>query len=188
MENRRKVHHGRRSSYSNLGAYPTHVRDTIRNTYTRTPPGLAPPSHRVSSPSKWRFICISGEKSLRTIWAELGDEFPEIFNLCAAQTLENAARRCKAGTPRKTITEERIWNKRPVGLAIKMPTSETVGEFVILEFKRMSDVTDQYVTRARNVAVAQYASIKSALERTLGTQGWSMSQRSFIAGAISLNE
>jgi hypothetical protein len=27
-----------------------------------------------------------------------------------------------------------------------MPTPETVGEFVILEFKRMSDVTDQYVT------------------------------------------
>ena len=64
------------------------------------------------------------------------------------------------------------------------------GEFVILEFKSMSrsDVTDQYVTRARNVAVAQYASIKSALERTLGTQGWSVSQRSFIAGAHSLNE
>jgi hypothetical protein len=101
---------------------------------------------------------------------------------------EAEERRCKAGTPRKTITEERIWNKRPVGLAIKMPTSETVGEFVILEIKRMSDVTDQYVTRAKNVAVAQYASIKSALERTLGPQGWSMSQRSFIAGARSLNE
>jgi hypothetical protein len=101
---------------------------------------------------------------------------------------EAEERRCKAGTPRKTITEERIWNKRPVGLAIKMPTSETVGEFVILEFKRMSDVTDKCVTRAKNVAVAQYASIKSALERTLGPQGWSMSQRSFIAGARSLNE
>ena len=49
-------------------------------------------------------------------------------------------RRCKAGTPRKTITEERIWNKRPDGLAIKLPTSETVGEFVILEFKRMSNM------------------------------------------------
>jgi len=66
---------------------------------------------------------------------------------------EAEERRCKAGTPRKTITEERIWNKRPVGLAIKMPTSETVGEFVILEFKRMSDVTDQYVSKAKNVAV-----------------------------------
>jgi hypothetical protein len=60
--------------------------------------------------------------------------------------------------PRERIAEERIfqiWNERPDGLAIKMPTSETVGEFVLLEFKRMSDVTDQYVTRARNVAVAR---------------------------------
>ena len=31
-------------------------------------------------------------------------------------------------------------------------------------------------------------SIKSALERTLGPQGWIVSQRSFIAGARSLNE
>ena len=31
--------------------------------------------------AKWCFICISGEKCLRTIWTELGDEFPEIFNL-----------------------------------------------------------------------------------------------------------
>jgi hypothetical protein len=40
----------------------------------------------------------------------------------------------------------------------------------------------------KNVAVAQDASIKSALEGTLGPQGWSVSQRSFIAGARSLNE
>ena len=62
---------------------------------------------------------------------ELGDEFPEIFNLCAAQTLENEAmdqemnrpmteaeeKRYKAGIPRETIAEDRIWNKRPDGLA-----------------------------------------------------------------------
>ncbi len=32
--------------------------------------------------------------------------------------------RYKGGTPRKTIAEERIWNKRPDVLAIKIPTSE----------------------------------------------------------------
>ena len=74
------------------------------------------------------------------------------------------------------------------GFAIKMPTTETAGEFVILEFKRMACVTDQYVTLARNIAAAQYASIKSALERTLNPQGWTVSQRSFLAGARSLNE
>jgi hypothetical protein len=89
---------------------------------------------------------------------------------------------------RGKIAEERIWNKRPDGLAIKMPTPETVGGFIILEFKRMSCVTDQYATRAKNVAVSQYASIKSVLERTFDPQGWSVSQRNFIAGARSLNE
>ncbi len=49
-------------------------------------------------------------------------------------------------------------------------------------------MTDQNVKRERNVAEAQYASIKSALERTLNLQGWTVSQRSFIAGARSLNE
>jgi hypothetical protein len=38
------------------------------------------------------------------------------------------------------------------------------------------------------LTVAQYASIKSALERTLAPQGWDVSQRSFIVGARSLNE
>jgi hypothetical protein len=50
--------------------------------------------------------------------------------------------RHKTGIPRGKIAEVRIWNKRPDGLAIKMPTTEKLGEFVILEFKRMSDVTD----------------------------------------------
>ncbi len=37
-----------------------------------------------------------------------------------------------------------------------MPTTTKAGEFVILELKRMSCVTDQYVTRAKNVAVGTY--------------------------------
>ena len=85
--------------------------------------------------------------------------------------------RCKTGTPRETITEEWIWNKRPDGLSIEIPTPEKDGEFIILEFKRMSDVTDQYVTRAKHVANAQYTSIKSDLEQTLDLQRWLVSQR-----------
>jgi hypothetical protein len=41
--------------------------------------------------SKWRFICINGGKTLKTIWNELETEFPEIFNHCSVQLLENAA-------------------------------------------------------------------------------------------------
>ena len=54
----------------------------------------------------------------------------------------------KASTPIEKIVQDRIWNKRPDGFAIKMPTKEKSGELVILELKRMSCVTDQYVRRA----------------------------------------
>jgi hypothetical protein len=40
----------------------------------------------------WHFICIHNEKSFRTVWTELAQEFPEVFNHCAEQTLWNAAR------------------------------------------------------------------------------------------------
>ena len=84
---------------------------------------------------------------------------------------EAEERKRKTGTPIEEILRERLWNKRPDGFPIKMPTKEKAGELVILEFKRMSGVTDQYVKRARNVAEAQYASMKSALEKTLNPQG-----------------
>ena len=119
------------------------------------------------------------------------------------QLLENAAtaqvghhpltaaekRKRDDGITEETIAIDRLWNKRPDGFVIKKPTEDTKGgELVILEFKRMSSVTDQYVKRAKHVAEAQYAPLKSALQKTLGLQGWTVNQRSFIAGARSLNE
>jgi hypothetical protein len=88
---------------SNLGTYTTHVWSTLRNTHSSLPLLLVPPSHRLweldhLSSSEWS---VNGEKSLHTIWAEIGEEFPGIFNLCTEQTLENAV------------------NKRPDGLSIK---------------------------------------------------------------------
>ena len=58
------------------------------------------------------------------------------------------------------ITEERMWSKRPDGIAIKMPTEKKSGEFVILELKTMSNITDQYVSRAQRIAEDQYVSIE----------------------------
>ncbi len=153
--------------------------------------------------SKWRFIYINGEKPLKTIWNELEAEFPAIFNNCSVQTLENAAtvqvghhplteaeqRKHNDGITEETIAIDRLWNKRPDGFAIKNPTEDTKGgELVILEFKRMSCVTDQYVKRAKHIAEAQYAPLKSALQKTLGLQGWTVNQRILIAGERSLNE
>jgi hypothetical protein len=69
-----------------------------------------------------------------------------------------------------------------------MSTDTKPGELVILEFKHMSCVPDQYVRRSRNVAETQYASIKSTLVQTLDRQGWTVNQKNFITGARSLNE
>jgi hypothetical protein len=52
----------------------------------------------------------------------------------------------------------------------------------------MSDVTNQYIVRARHKAEEQYASLISGLSKTLQSKGWEVRQVSFIAAARSLNE
>ena len=135
--------------------------------------------------SVWRFICISNEKSFRTAWTELAQEFPEVFNHCAEQTLWNAARdtemkhpltraettRKQQGISLEQIAEDRLWNKRPDGIAFKMPTNTKTGVICLLEFKRMSDVTSHYIVRAKNVAMAQYESLRSALGKAMQRSG-----------------
>ena len=57
-----------------------------------------------------------------------------------------------------------------------------------MEFKRMSDVTNHYIVRAKHEAEAQYESLRPALTKTMQRQGWMVQQVSFVAGARSLNE
>ncbi len=57
-----------------------------------------------------------------------------------------------------------------------------------MEFKRMSDVTNQCIVRAKNVAEEQHLSLRSVLSKTMQRQGWKVEQVSFITGAWSLNE
>ena len=71
---------------------------------------------------------------------------------------------------------------------IKMSREGKLGEFIILEFKRMSDVTENYLTWVKDKGTGRYESSKSVLERSIGLQGWEVKQVSFIAGARSLND
>ena len=93
--------------------------------------------------------------------------------------------RRQQGISHEQIAEDRLWNKRPDGIAFKMPTDTKSGVICLLEFKRMSDVTSHYIVRAKSVAVAQY---ESALGKAMQHSGWMVHQRSFVAGARSLNE
>jgi hypothetical protein len=136
------------------------------------------------------------------MWKELAQEFPVVFDQCAEQTLLNEARdaelrrplnqeeeiRRKSGISHEQIAQDRIWNKRPHGIEFKLPTKIRAGVICLLEFKRMSDVTSRYIVRAKRVAEAQYASLRSALVITTQHQGWQVEQVSFITGARSLNE
>ena len=96
--------------------------------------------------------------------------------------------RSQQGNSYEQITEDRLWNKRPDGIAFKMPTATKSGVICLLEFKRMSDVTSHYIVRAKSAAMAQYESLRSALGKVMQHSGWMVHQRSFIAGARSLNE
>jgi hypothetical protein len=89
------------------------------------------------------------------------------------QLLENAAT-AQVGHHPLTEAEQR---KRDDGI-----TEETIA------IDRLWNMTDQYVKRAKHVAEAQYAPLKSALQKTLGLHEWTVNQRSFLAGARSLNE
>ena len=79
----------------------------------------------------------------------------------------------KTGIQKETIPEERICRERPDSLVIKMSTQTKFGVFVIVEFKQMSDVTDQDVIRTKRVTGDQYSSIESVrtLDKTLDPQG-----------------
>ena len=115
------------------------------------------------------------------MWKELAQEFPAVFDQCAEQTLWNAARdtelrrpltqaeemRRKTGIPHEQIAHDRLWNKRPDGIAFKMPTKTKAGVIYLLEFKCMSDVTRHYIVRAKRVTEEQYASLRSALAITM---------------------
>ena len=69
-----------------------------------------------------------------------------------------------------------------------MPTKTKSGVIWLMEFKRMSDITNRYVVRAKCVPEGQYVSFRSELSKTMQRPGWIVEQVSFIVGVWSLNE
>jgi hypothetical protein len=50
-----------------------------------------------------------------------------------------------------------------------------------------SDITDQYLRRAKSTAENQYASLRSAISDAIHRQGWKVEQISFVTGSRSVN-
>ena len=99
------------------------------------------------------------------MWKELDQEYPEIFDHCVEKTLWNTTREREM---RRPLTQ--------------------VGVICLLEFKRMSDVTNHYVVRAKREVEGQYESLRSSFDKTMYHQGWMVEQVSFITRVRSLNE
>jgi hypothetical protein len=159
---------------------------------------------RLAAP-EWKFLCVSGEKCLQTIWNDITSEFEDIQYLNLTQdTIWNAARvremarpltqptvedrRIKEAIPKEAIAKERFWRMRPDGIAVLPPVGNTTGIFCILEHKRMSDVCDRYLIRAKSTVENQYVSLRSVTSTVIQSQGCKVEQISFITGARSMNK
>jgi hypothetical protein len=91
---------------------------------------------------EWKFLFVSGEKCLQTIWDEITSEFKDIQYLNLTQeTIWNAARssemthpltpgedrRIKEGIPKETVVKESFWRMRPDGITVLPPVGNTSG-------------------------------------------------------------
>ena len=91
------------------------------------------------------------------------------------------------GVPHEQITQNRLWNKRPDGIAFKMPTTIKVGVICLLEFLDVRRHQPLHV-RTKREEEEHYESLRSTLCKTMQHQGWMVEQVSFVAEARSLNE
>ncbi len=181
MDITRKIHHREWSSNPDLRSHPTYLWTSLRTSHDDTSPILVTNTRRDLTPSlppsKWCFVCINSEKCFRTVWKELDQEFPVVFDQCVEQTLWNTARDTELRRPLTQVEE--MWRKtgipheqitRPDGIVFKMTTKTKAGVIWLLEFKCMSDVTSHYIVRTKRVTETQYVSLGSAVTITVKRQ------------------
>jgi hypothetical protein len=97
-------------------------------------------------------------------------------------------RRIEEGHSKETVAKERFCRLRPDGIAVLPPVGNKAGVFCILEHKRMSDVCDRYLTRAKITEEDQYVSLRSAISKAIQREGWRVEQIRFITGAHLVNK
>jgi hypothetical protein len=141
---------------------------------------------------------------LQTIWNEIPLEIVDLLYLNITQDvmLWNTSRtremdhpvtweeskRIQEDQSRETMTKDTFCRMRPDGIAVLPPVGNKAGIFCILEYNRMSDVTDQYLLRFKSTSENQYESLRSALSEAIHRQGWKVEQISFTTGSRSVNE
>ncbi len=76
-------------------------------------------------------------------------------------------RKIQEGQPKEVVARETFWRLRPDGISVLPPVGNKSGVFCILEHKRMSDVCDQYITRAKHTEEDQYLSLHSTISTNM---------------------
>ena len=89
---------------------------------------------------------------------------------------QTEARKIQEGQPQEVVTGERFWRLRPDGITVLPPAGNKAGVFCILEHMWMSDVCDQYITRAKHTAEDQHVSLRSAISKAIQREGWRVEQ------------
>jgi hypothetical protein len=97
-------------------------------------------------------------------------------------------RKIQEGQPKEVVVRERFWQFWPDRISFLSPTGNKTGDFCILEHKWMSDVCDQYITRAKYTTEDQYVSLHSVISMTIQRQDWKVEQIKFITGERSVNK
>ena len=79
--------------------------------------------------------------------------------------------------------QARFWRRRPDGFAV----NEREHVIYILEFKRVSDTSDQYVSETQKLAETQHLAVTQGLKSLFKGTQWTVEQLSFVAGHKSVS-
>jgi hypothetical protein len=79
--------------------------------------------------------------------------------------------------------QARFWRRRPDGFAV----NEQEHIIYVLEFKRVSDAGQEYVTETQQLAEAQHLAVTKGLQKLVKDTQWTVEQLSFVAGHKSVS-
>ncbi len=79
--------------------------------------------------------------------------------------------------------QARFWRRRPDGFTV----NEKEHVIYVLEFKRMTDTGEKYVSEPQKLAETQHVVITQGLKRLFKDTQWTVEQLSFVAGHKSVS-
>ena len=79
--------------------------------------------------------------------------------------------------------QARFWRRRPDGFAV----NEKEHVIYILEFKRVSDTGDHYVSETQKLAEIQHLDVTQDLKGLFKDTQWTVDQLSFVSGHKSVS-